>query len=207
MTWISATGYLASALVFISFCMRRMMPLRAVAAGSNVCFIAYGLFGHIYPVFLLHLVLLPMNGWRTFEMMRLIRRIEIAGGGDFPLQPLRPFMRTAHQKAGEILFRRGDAADRLYVITKGEIVLEQIDHVIRPGAVFGEIALFSAEHRRTQTARCLSDVDLLWITEESLAQVCYQSPETAFHLLRLITNRLIADLTRLEAPPPAMLHD
>jgi CRP/FNR family transcriptional regulator, cyclic AMP receptor protein len=57
------------------------------------------------------------------------------------------------------------------------------------------------------TTSCLSDVDLLWITEENLAQVCYQSPEIAVHLLRLITNRLIENLSRREAPLPATLYD
>src|ERR1700759_2980889 len=62
--------------------------------------------------------------------MRVDRPDRNCGGGDIPLQPLRPCMRTVDQKAGDTLFRPGDAADRLYVIVKGEIVLEQIDHVL-----------------------------------------------------------------------------
>ena len=38
-------GYLASALVFATFYMKTMMPLRAVAIASNVAFISYGYVG------------------------------------------------------------------------------------------------------------------------------------------------------------------
>ena len=68
---------------------------------------------------------------------------------------------------------------------------------MRPGDLFGEIGLFSAEHQRTQTARTLTDVDLLWISEGELAQICYQNPDIAFYFLRLTTNRLIANAARV----------
>ena len=35
--------------------------LRLVAIASNLLFILYGMLGHIYPVFFLHLTLLPIN--------------------------------------------------------------------------------------------------------------------------------------------------
>ena len=59
------------------------------------------------------------------------------------------------------------------MILTGEVRLEEIDHTLRPGDLFGEIGLFSADHRRTQTARAITDVDLLWISESDLAQVCH----------------------------------
>lgn len=199
MTWIDAAGYLASILVFATFCMRTMIPLRVTAIVSNISFVVYGFFGHVYPVLILHLILLPMNTWRTIEMVRLVRRVEEAAKGDLNLEWLRPFMMSAHFAAGHVLFRRHDSADRLFVILKGEIVLEEIGQVLKAGDVLGEIALFSAERQRTQTARCLSDVDVLWVAEDHLAQICYQNPAVSFHLLRLITGRLIAHIARYES--------
>jgi CRP/FNR family transcriptional regulator, cyclic AMP receptor protein len=63
-------GYLASALVLATFCMRDMVALRCLAIGSNLAFIAYGALADLSPVLLLHLLLLPVNvfqltGWRT----------------------------------------------------------------------------------------------------------------------------------------------
>ncbi|HEX4409357.1 MAG TPA: hypothetical protein VH206_11345 [Xanthobacteraceae bacterium] len=57
-------GYAASSAVLVTFLMTRMTPLRVVAIVSNVLFIAFGFMQHVYPVFFLHLVLLPVNLWR-----------------------------------------------------------------------------------------------------------------------------------------------
>ena len=45
MIWIEAAGYLASALVLATFCMKTMIPLRGAAICSNVAFIVYGFYG------------------------------------------------------------------------------------------------------------------------------------------------------------------
>ena len=60
-------GYLASLLVLATFCMRDMVALRLLAITSNVAFIAYGALANIYPVLLLHMVLLPVNVLRIAE--------------------------------------------------------------------------------------------------------------------------------------------
>ena len=195
MNWIEAAGYLASALVLATFCMKTMIPLRCAAICSNVAFIVYGFYDNVYPVLILHGILLPLNIWRAIQMLRLIRRVETASKGDLSTEWLRPFMKEAQWNAGEVIFNRGDHADRLYMIITGDIHLEQIDHTIRAGDLFGEIGLFSADHKRTQTARALTDVDLLWISEGELAQICYQNPGIAFYVLRLTTNRLMANAT------------
>jgi hypothetical protein len=57
-------GYAASCAVLATFLMRTMTPLRFVAILSNVLFLSYGYVEHIYPVFFLHVILLPINCWR-----------------------------------------------------------------------------------------------------------------------------------------------
>jgi hypothetical protein len=61
MTAVDALGFLASALVLATFCMKRLVPLRTVAITSNVVFITYGYSAGIKPVLLLHVALLPVN--------------------------------------------------------------------------------------------------------------------------------------------------
>jgi CRP/FNR family transcriptional regulator, cyclic AMP receptor protein len=199
MNWIEAAGYLASGLVLATFCMKTMIPLRAVAICSNFAFIIYGFYDGVYPVFILHAVLLPLNTWRAVQMLRLIRRVEVASKGDLSTDWLKPFMKEERLKAGEIIFNRGDHAERLYMILSGDVHIEQIDFTMHPGDLFGEIGLFSADHQRTQTARALTDINLLWIGEGELAQICYQNPGIAFYFLRLTTNRLIANASRVAA--------
>jgi CRP/FNR family cyclic AMP-dependent transcriptional regulator len=54
MNWIEAAGYLASALVLTTFCMKTMIPLHYAAICSNAAFIVYGFYDHLYPVLILH---------------------------------------------------------------------------------------------------------------------------------------------------------
>jgi CRP/FNR family transcriptional regulator, cyclic AMP receptor protein len=64
MSFVEPIGYLASALVLATFCMRDMVALRCVAVASNVAFIAYGGLAELGPVLVLHLLLLPVNALR-----------------------------------------------------------------------------------------------------------------------------------------------
>jgi CRP/FNR family cyclic AMP-dependent transcriptional regulator len=61
MTWIDLVGYLAALTVLMTFCMDTIVPLRGLAIASNVLFIVYGIAGQLYPVLLLHALLLPIN--------------------------------------------------------------------------------------------------------------------------------------------------
>jgi CRP/FNR family transcriptional regulator, cyclic AMP receptor protein len=60
-SWVELSGYVASLLVFVAFYMKTMIPLRVVAILGNVAFIIYAVGGHLYPVLILHAVLLPLN--------------------------------------------------------------------------------------------------------------------------------------------------
>lgn len=142
MNWIEAAGYLASALVLATFCMKTMIPLRAAAICSNVVFIVYGFYEELYPVLALHAILLPLNGWRAIQMLRLIRRVEVASKGDLSPDWLKPYMKEAHLKTGEILFNRGDHADRLYMIIHGEVILNRSITPCRPATCSARPACF-----------------------------------------------------------------
>ena len=100
MNWIEMAGYLASALVLATFCMKTMIPLRAAAICSNFAFLVYGYYEDVYPVLVLHAILLPLNSWRAFQMLRLIKRVEAASKGDLSTDWLRPFMSPRRVAAG-----------------------------------------------------------------------------------------------------------
>jgi hypothetical protein len=44
--------------------MKDMVNLRVVAICSNIAFITYGIALNLLPVFILHVILLPLNVWR-----------------------------------------------------------------------------------------------------------------------------------------------
>ena len=57
-------GYLAAVLVALTFYMKTMVPLRVIGICSNCAFIAYGYLDDLYPVLILHFILLPLNSLR-----------------------------------------------------------------------------------------------------------------------------------------------
>ncbi len=65
---VDGIGFAAAGLVLATFSMRSMIALRWVAIASNLAFIAYGYLGHLAPVLLLHLLLLPINIGRLAQL-------------------------------------------------------------------------------------------------------------------------------------------
>ena len=53
MRWVDLAGYAASSMVFLTFYMKGMVPLRVVALCSNVAFLVYGGMLHLVPIFML----------------------------------------------------------------------------------------------------------------------------------------------------------
>ena len=78
MSWIEASGYLASSLVLVTFCMQTMLMLRTVAICSNFAFIFYGLGDALYPVLVLHIILLPLNVIQLVRTIRTVRKAKVA---------------------------------------------------------------------------------------------------------------------------------
>ena len=74
MTHGGEIGFLASALVLATFGMKDMVNLRIVAICSNIAFIAYALVLNLPPILVLHIILLPLNGWRLAEALQCSHR-------------------------------------------------------------------------------------------------------------------------------------
>jgi hypothetical protein len=196
MTLINSVGYLASALVLLTFCMNTMLSLRVVAICSNFAFISYGVGAGLYPVLILHIILLPLNVMLLFRMLKLLRKAKLAAATDLSPRWLQPFMQPKHFKAGETIFMRGQHADLLYMIVSGEVRLPEIDQRLAVGDLFGEIGLFSLERRRTQTAMAETAVDLLWINDGALKKLCERNPGLSLYFLRLTATRMTQNAAR-----------
>jgi hypothetical protein len=76
MKWWEISGYVGAALTYFTFYMKAMLPLRYTALCSNIAFIVYGYFSHLYPVLFLHLLLFPLNIARLFELYALLNRVQ-----------------------------------------------------------------------------------------------------------------------------------
>ncbi len=186
------------ALVITSSFVKTMIPLRWLAVGSNVGFLVYSSVHPLIIVLLLHGTLLPINVWRAIEMVRLTRRVRAAAAaGDLSGLWLKPYMRSARYKAGQVLFNKGDMAEHLFLLAEGQVEFVEIGEAIEPGRMFGEIAFFAPDRRRTLTARCRTDCGVLSIDESTFKQLYFQNPAFGFQVVALVAGRLLADRQRL----------
>jgi hypothetical protein len=199
--WVEGIGYLASLLVFTTFYMKTMIPLRCVAIASNVVFMTYGLTGRIYPVFVLHAVLLPLNLIRLRQVRTLIRRVREASRGDLSMEWLLPLMTRQKLEKGHVLFRKGDSASSMYLILAGTVRITEIDVVLGPGALVGEMGVFAPDNRRTGTAVCESAVEVGAISDSKVMQLYYQNPAFGFYMFRLVLQRMLENQRGAAARP------
>jgi CRP/FNR family transcriptional regulator, cyclic AMP receptor protein len=198
MSYVTMIGFVAAGLVIATLSMRTMIPLRLIGIASNVAFVTYGaLFGSI-PTVMLHSILFPLNIYRLYEMLRLIRQVEAASTGDMSLDWLKPFMSERKVKVGQTLFSKGDQANTLYFVVSGRLHLHEINIDIMPGSVVGELGMLAPERKRTQTLICSEDGAVLEISYEKIEQLYYQNPKFGFFFLRLSTARLFENIKRLE---------
>lgn len=213
--WALLAGALGAGLVVVSAFVRTMIPLRWLAVGSNAGFIVYGLLHANGLLVALHVVLLPVNLWRVWQMVVLTRRANASGLDPQQLQVwLRPYMRSQRLKDGAVIFAAGDRADRLYLLVEGQVELPEVRRYLGQGQMFGEIAFFAPEHRRTSSAVCRGDCTVMSIDEDTFRQLVHQSPEFGLQVLTLVAGRLSGDIQRLQrlsigtskpgagAPPP-----
>ena len=198
MTWIDLFGYAAAVSTFTAFWMKTMIPLRVAGIAANCFFIGYGFFGALYPPLVLHIVLLPLNVVRLYQMLQLIKKVGEASAGDLSLDWLKPFMSARRYRKGDVLFRKGDTADEMLYTVTGHYHLQELALDIGPGQVIGEIGIVTPENRRTQTVECIEKGEVLTISYDQVRQLYFQNPRFGFYLLRLIGERLSRDIARRE---------
>lgn len=118
---IELVGYLASLLVLCTFCTKTMVPLRIFAIGSNLAFIGYGAVLALHPILILHAILLPLNAWRLCQIRELCRRARAGAGESRPFAALAPFACRCSRRRGDVLMRRGERGDALYLVIEGTL--------------------------------------------------------------------------------------
>ena len=197
-TFPDLLGYIAAFLVFLTFSMKTMVPLRIVGICSNVFFIAYGYLAPAYPLFVLHIALLPLNVFRLRQMLSLVRQIGDATKGDLNMDWLKPFTTKRTVKAGDFLFRKTDKADAMYFVISGDFRIPDLGVSIGPGEVIGELGLLDPNRARTQTVQCVTDAEILRVSYDQVKQLYFQNPKFGFYFLQLTSRRLFENVARLE---------
>lgn len=107
---------------------------------------------------------------------------------------------------GAEIFQAGDLADAAYILIQGtvEISVEEgkkkvILSTLKPVSVFGEMALLSADQRRTATARALELCKAAVITKNDFTQYLESSPKFITAALKALVDRLRETSAKLTA--------
>jgi CRP/FNR family cyclic AMP-dependent transcriptional regulator len=189
--WIDMVGWAASAAVLATFCMNTMMPLRVLAIISNVLFCAFGAVAHIFPVLILHAILLPVNVVRLVQIRRLVHRMQAAENSELSIQSLLPFMSRRTLKAGDILVRKGDEADRMFYLMRGNVEIQEIGKVVGSGTLVGEIGVFARNRTRMATVVCDTDCEVYELSEIKAKELYFQNPSFGYAVLQIMIGRLL----------------
>jgi CRP-like cAMP-binding protein len=112
---------------------------------------------------------------------------------------LEPFMKRRGYRKGDILFRKGDLADEMFLIVKGKYRVSELDIELQPGHIFGEMGLLTSGSHRTGTVECMQSGHVLTIHYDQVRELYFQNPEFGFYFLRLVGERLLQNLKNMEA--------
>jgi CRP-like cAMP-binding protein len=190
MTLLEGLGLVALLLTVVCFTPRTVTTLRTVGIAAGVAAALYGAFAPNVPILVAGALVAIVNLWRLGEMRRLVSAVRSMAGGPLTLDWLLPYMRPIEVPAGHVLFSKGDKADAMYFVSSGRVCLEELAADMTRGSMFGEMGIFSAERRRSVTARCVEPSSLLMITAEKVRELYYQNPRFGFYLVGIVAERL-----------------
>lgn len=121
-------------------------------------------------------------------------------------------MAESHFKPREVIFHEGDAADHAFVIRQGEV--EILKHgsngeirlaTLREGEVFGEMALFELNARRSATARAVTETTADILDQGDFEEMIHQCPPRILPVIKTVLERLRSSNRRLSESEPASI--
>jgi CRP/FNR family transcriptional regulator len=132
------------------------------------------------------------------ETARLLGRVSIFSGlNEEQLLDLASVAVPRSWRAGEIIFREGDAGDTCYVVQEGCVRVTR-NHSdgrtitlaeLRAGELFGDLAMFDTE-RRSATVEAAQDTSAVALLAGDMRRLLLRHPEISLKLLAAFADRL-----------------
>jgi hypothetical protein len=175
-----------------------MVPLRVANMIGCAFFAGFGALAGNVATFLLYLLMVPINAYRLRQMLVLVKKARSATQGDTSMEWLKPFMTERKYRKGDILMKKGDAADEMLLTVTGKFLVKEISVELPPGRLMGELGFLTPDNRRTATIECIEDGHVLTINYEKLLEIYFQNPQFGYYFLVLTSQRLLENIARLE---------
>src|SRR6202140_1255133 len=154
-----------------------MVPLRVANMIGCAFFAGFGALTGTVTTFLLYLLLVPINAFRLRQMLALVKKARSATQGDTSMEWVKPFMSERKYRKGDVLFKKDDAANEMFLTLTGKFLVTEIKVELPPGRLMGELGFLSPDNKRTATVECLEDGHVLTITYEKLLEIYFQNPQ------------------------------
>jgi CRP/FNR family transcriptional regulator len=139
------------------------------------------------------------------ETSRLLARVPLfADLAPTDLEQLAQVAVPRSYEPGEIVFREGDSGDTCYVVRTGSVRVTRRHSdgrvitlaELRPGAIFGELAMFGGE-TRSASVEALAPTRALAILAGDMRRLMVRHPDIAVKMLEGLANRLRAANERI----------
>src|SRR3569623_1074692 len=178
--------------------MQTMVPLRVANMIGCAFFAIFGLLSGNTSTFLLYLLLVPINGFRLRQMLKLVKKARHASQGDMSMEWLKPFMTERKLRRGDNLCKIGDPANEMFLTVTGKFLVKEINVEIPPGCLVVELGFLTPNNRRTGTVTCIEAGQVLAITYERLLEIYFQDPQFGYYFLVLTSQRLFENIARVQ---------
>jgi CRP/FNR family transcriptional regulator, cyclic AMP receptor protein len=132
------------------------------------------------------------------DTARLLGRVPLfAGLSERDLTQLAQVAVPRTYEPGEAVFREGDSGDTCYVVREGSVRVTRRHSdgrvitlaELRPGAIFGELAMFGGE-TRSASVEALERTRALAILSGDMRRLMLEHPEIAVNMLEGLADRL-----------------
>lgn len=186
--WFACLGAAFFALLSLFYPTRTWMRVSFAVIG--ILGAGYGAWAQNGGVVVAYVIIVAIQIARTFALAKLVESAKQSGETDVSLDWLVSSMTPQQFSAGETLFRSGDRSDAMFVIKAGTIRLVEFNAALGPGQMLGEIGIFSPEGKRTASAVCETNVELLHLSAQRVFELFAQQPAFGFQLMQLIIRRM-----------------
>lgn len=95
-------------------------------------------------------------------------------------------------KAGDVIFREGDAAEEMFVVKAGTVEIRlgnRLLDTLSERSIFGEMALID-RGPRSATAIAVTDATLVPVAEKQFLLLVSRTPYFALNVMRVLVQRL-----------------
>lgn len=99
---------------------------------------------------------------------------------------------TVSFSAGEVIFKEGEAGDKMYVVQAGEVDIScngKLLDSVGPGGVLGEMALVDSS-ARSASATAKTHCELVMLDEDAFKRHVHRTPYFAVQVMRVLAYRL-----------------